>query len=50
MICAANSRAQIQLSKYPSNWFAPINDSNKPAWEILPQEAKAGGGYFVEAE
>lgn len=23
-------------------WFAPINDPNKPAWEILPQEAKPG--------
>lgn len=28
--------------QYPSDWFAPINDSNKPDWEILPQEAKAG--------
>ena len=29
-------------SRYPSVWFAPINDPNKPDWEILPQEAKAG--------
>ena len=28
--------------KYPAAWFAPINDPNKPDWEILPQEAKAG--------
>ncbi len=28
--------------RYPSIWFAPINDPNKPDWEILPQEAKAG--------
>ncbi|CAN5557224.1 hypothetical protein BH10ACI2_BH10ACI2_12880 [soil metagenome] len=28
--------------QYPSVWFAAINDSNKPDWEILPQEAKAG--------
>ena len=28
--------------KYPAVWFAPINDPNKPDWEILPQEAKAG--------
>lgn len=27
---------------YPAAWFAPIDDPNKPAWEILPQEAKAG--------
>lgn len=28
--------------RYPVSWFAPINDPNKPAWEILPQEAKPG--------
>lgn len=27
---------------YPSVWFAPVDDPNKPAWEILPQEAKPG--------
>lgn len=27
---------------YPAVWFAPINDPNKPSWEILPKEAKAG--------
>src|SRR6476620_994675 len=27
---------------YPAVWFAPVNDPNKPDWEILPQEAKAG--------
>src|SRR4051794_7786971 len=27
---------------YPAVWFAPINDPNKPSWEILPQEAKPG--------
>ena len=27
---------------YPAIWFAPINDPNKPDWEILPQEARAG--------
>ncbi|MBP7415716.1 MAG: NADAR family protein [Pyrinomonadaceae bacterium] len=30
------------IEKYPVVWFAPINDPNKPDWEILPQEAKAG--------
>lgn len=29
-------------SSYPAAWFAPINDPNKPDWEILPQEANAG--------
>lgn len=28
--------------RYPSIWFAPINDPKKPDWEILPQEAKPG--------
>ncbi|MBV9241692.1 MAG: NADAR family protein [Acidobacteria bacterium] len=27
---------------FPATWFAAINDPNKPDWEILPQEAKAG--------
>ncbi len=27
---------------YPAIWFAPINDPNKPEWEILPQEARDG--------
>lgn len=26
----------------PMAWFAPINDPNKPDWEILPQEARDG--------
>ena len=30
------------FSVHPPEWFAPINDPNKPDWEILPQEAKAG--------
>lgn len=25
--------------KYPEKWWEPVNDSQKPAWEILPQEA-----------
>jgi hypothetical protein len=29
-------------SRYPAVWFEPINDSKKPDWEILPQEAKPG--------
>ena len=26
-------------ARYPAVWFAPVNDPNKPDWEILPQEA-----------
>lgn len=29
-------------SSYPPLWFAAVNDPNKPAWEILPQEAGPG--------
>lgn len=32
----------VAPAAYPTVWFAPINDPNKPDWEILPQEAKAG--------
>jgi len=28
--------------RYPAHWFAPVNDPQKPAWEILPQEAGPG--------
>ena len=28
--------------RYPAHWFAPVNDPQKPDWEILPQEAGAG--------
>ena len=31
-----------QSNQYPKVWFALIDDPNKPAWEILPQEAKPG--------
>lgn len=38
---SANSRAQSPQtqSTYPQEWWQPVNDPNKPAWEILPQEA-----------
>jgi len=29
-------------TRYPSHWFEPIDDPNKPGWEILPQAAKPG--------
>jgi hypothetical protein len=31
-----------QPNKYPAHWWTPVIDPNKPAWEILPQEAKPG--------
>ena len=27
---------------YPAQWWTPIDDPNKPEWEILPQAAAAG--------
>lgn len=39
---SCNSPVKRDLEAYPSVWFAPINDPNKPDREILPQEAKAG--------
>jgi predicted NAD-dependent protein-ADP-ribosyltransferase YbiA (DUF1768 family) len=33
---------QEKAVSYPAKWFEPINDPNKPDWEILPQEAKPG--------
>ena len=36
------SQKRSDSLNYPAIWFAPINDPNKPDWEILPQEAKAG--------
>ena len=38
--CPSNVPPDVET--YPAIWFAPINDPNKPDWEILPQEAKAG--------
>ncbi|HEX3100702.1 MAG TPA: NADAR family protein [Pyrinomonadaceae bacterium] len=32
----------ITDSRYPALWFTPINDPNKPDWEILPQDAGPG--------
>src|SRR4051794_3178405 len=28
--------------KYPAHWWTPINDPQKPDWEIMPQEAGPG--------
>jgi hypothetical protein len=37
-----SSVASPPKCSYLAAWFTPINDPNKPDWEILPQEAKAG--------
>ena len=29
-------------SRYPAHWWTPVEDPNKPDWEILPQEAGPG--------
>jgi hypothetical protein len=43
-IATLSTFGQISLKRdnYPAVWFARIKDFNKPDWEILPQEAKAG--------
>jgi predicted NAD-dependent protein-ADP-ribosyltransferase YbiA (DUF1768 family) len=41
LACAGQVRSSSANTR-PAIWFAPINDPNKPDWEILPQEAKAG--------
>ena len=28
--------------RYPAHWWTPVNDPQKPDWEILPQEAAPG--------
>lgn len=29
-------------AQYPANWWAPVIDTRKPDWEILPQAARPG--------
>lgn len=29
-------------AEYPQNWWAYVDPSSAPAWEVLPQQAKAG--------
>lgn len=28
--------------RYPAHWWKPVDETGKPDWEILPQEARAG--------
>ena len=39
---ASEPETAIRDSPYPVHWFAPVNITDKPDWEILPQEAKPG--------
>jgi len=34
--------AGAQPPPYPAHWWAPVDDPQKPAWEILPQAARPG--------
>ncbi len=39
---SARIRIRYDISAFPAIWFDYVLDLNKPDWEILPQEAKAG--------
>lgn len=36
------SESNVVKENYPAHWWTPVIDENKPAWEILPQEALPG--------
>src|SRR6185369_15491559 len=38
----ASCTIRVVPVRYPTHWWTPVNDPNKPDWEILPQEAKPG--------
>lgn len=42
--CAKTASCTVRFAsaKYPKHWWQGMSDSKKPAWEILPQEAKPG--------
>ena len=40
--CVNGQSTGVPTPANPTNWFTPINDPDKPDWEILPQEAKPG--------
>lgn len=39
---SCTSEHQYAKLIYPEHWWAPVIDENKPAWEILPQDALPG--------
>src|SRR3954468_11468089 len=39
---AARAQQIKRDPKYPAHWWTPINDPQKPDWEIMPQEAGPG--------
>ena len=34
--------ALVRAQNYPTHWWTPVPEANKPDWEILPQAAKPG--------
>ncbi len=42
LVSVLAATALAQSNRYPAHWWAPVADSQKPEWEILPQSAKAG--------
>ena len=42
--CSKTASCTIRVVpvRYPTHWWTPVNDPNKPDWEILPQEARPG--------
>src|SRR5437588_10439389 len=43
LVALAFSPAALALAQpYPAHWWAAVPEQGKPAWEILPQAARAG--------
>jgi len=42
--CSKTASCTIRVVpvRFPTHWWTPVNDPNKPDWEILPQEARPG--------
>jgi predicted NAD-dependent protein-ADP-ribosyltransferase YbiA (DUF1768 family) len=41
-IMLPNSGDALTRGGYPTHWWRPVIDQNKPGWEILPQEPRPG--------
>jgi len=42
LILAVCGCASTKSHKYPAHWWAPVSTNGAPAWEVFPQNAKAG--------
>ncbi len=42
LLYTCTSERSSHINDYPEHWWAPVIDENKPAWEILPQDALPG--------